>query len=145
MKILNWLFVLLGIAGLIGIRFLEDRLFDDPFIKYFHEGLTGGIFPEVNWTKLILHHLFRFLLNLGFSLLIVHHLFRKVRWTVQAAVLMMIFFVITFLVYLYCLHSQMEFGALFTFYMRRFVIQPIILLLIIPLFYYREHIERQAT
>ena len=56
----------------------------------------------------------------------------------QAVVLMLLVFAITFPIYLYCIHTKFEIGYLFSFYMRRFVIQPLILLLIIPLFYYRK-------
>ncbi|WP_280703935.1 exosortase F system-associated protein [Chryseobacterium sp. BIGb0186] len=56
----------------------------------------------------------------------------------QGAILILIIFAITFPIYLYCISDKFEIGRLFSFYMRRFVIQPLILLLIIPLFYYRK-------
>ena len=90
MKILSWFFVVLGILGLISIRMLEDQIFYDPFLPYFHEANKHAVFPNFEWAKLIFSYSLRFLLNLFF------------------------------------------------FYMRRFVIQPLILLVIIPLFYYRK-------
>ena len=141
MKILNWLLVILGILGLIGVRMVEDKIFYDPFLNYFHEANKNADFPHFEWGKLILHHLFRFLLNLFFSALVVHFIFKNKRWTFQAVILMVIVFVITFPIYLYCIHTKFEIGYLFSFYMRRFVIQPLILLLIIPMFYYRKHIN----
>ena len=141
MKILNWLLVILGILGLIGVRMVEDKVFYDPFLNYFHEANKNADFPHFEWSKLILHHLFRFVLNLFFSALVVHFIFKNKRWTFQAVILMVIVFVITFPIYLYCIHTKFEIGYLFSFYMRRFVIQPLILLLIIPMFYYRKHIN----
>lgn len=138
MKILNWFFVILGVAGLISVRVLEDRIFYDPFLEYFHEADKNIPFPPFEWGKLILGHVFRFILNLFFSCLIIHFLFKKKDWTLQGALLMVIVFGITFPVYLYCISDRFEIGYLFSFYMRRFVIQPLILLLIIPLFYYRK-------
>ena len=35
MKLLNWLFVALGIFGLIGVRMLEEQIFYDPFLTFF--------------------------------------------------------------------------------------------------------------
>nr|WP_295221722.1 exosortase F system-associated protein [uncultured Chryseobacterium sp.] len=52
-------------------------------------------------------------------------------------------FLITFPIYLYCIYDRFETGYLFSFYMRRFVIQPLILLLIIPMFYYRKHLDKK--
>ena len=138
MKLTNWIFAIIGICGLIGIRMVENQLFYDPFLNYFHEANKQLAFPEFVWSKLILNHLFRFVLNVFFSAIILQAFFNNKKWTIQGVVLMALVFLITFLVYLYCLHTKLEIGYLFTFYMRRFVIQPVILLLIIPLFYYRK-------
>lgn len=142
MKALNWIFVLLGIGGLIGIRILESQLFYDPFLEYFKHSGDNKIFPEVNWLPMTMSYLFRFLLNLIFSLIIVQFLFQKKAWTLQAGVLILLVFVIVFPIYLICIHNQFEIGEMFVFYIRRFVIQPLTLLLIVPLFYYRKHMQR---
>jgi len=138
MKILSWVLVIIGICGLVGVRMLEDKIFYDPFLNYFHEADEQTAFPAFEWGSLILSHLFRFILNLIFSSIIIHFMFKNKEWTIQGAVLMTIIFAITFPIYLYCISDKFEIGYLFSFYMRRFVIQPLILLLIIPLFYYRK-------
>lgn len=140
MKILSWFFVILGIFGLISIRMLEDQFFYDPFLYYFHEANKHAEFPTFEWMKLVLNYIFRFLLNLIFSAIVVHFIFKNKEWTLQAIILMLIVFAITLPIYLYCIHTKFEVGYLFSFYMRRFVIQPLTLLLIIPLFYYRKQI-----
>lgn len=138
MRIRNWILAIVGIFGLIGVRMVESEIFYDPFLKYFHEANKQIAIPEFVWFKLIFNHLFRFLLNVFFSAIILQAFFNLKKWTIQGIVLMVLVFTITFALYLYCLHTKLEIGYLFTFYMRRFVIQPIILLLIIPLFYYRK-------
>lgn len=138
MRILSCFLVLLGVCGLMGVRILEDQIFYDPFLNYFHEGNKNISFPEFEWGKLIVSHIFRFALNLFFSCVIIHFLFKNKEWTVQGAVLISIIFAITFPIYLYCIYDRFDIGYLFSFYMRRFVIQPLILLLIVPLFYYRK-------
>lgn len=140
MRILSWFLVILGVCGLMGVRILEDQIFYDPFLNYFHEGNKNIPFPEFEWGKLIISHLFRFILNLFFSCIIIHFLFKNKDWTVQGAILISIIFAITFPIYLYCIYDRFDIGYLFSFYMRRFVIQPLILLLIVPLFYYRKQI-----
>ncbi|MCJ7934277.1 MAG: exosortase F system-associated protein [Chryseobacterium sp.] len=138
MKMFNWFLVLTGICGLIGVRVLEDQIFYDPFLGYFHEAIKNIEFPEFDWGRLVAGHLFRFILNLIFSCLIIQGLFKNRQWTLQGAVLITIVFAITFPVYLYCIHDRFEIGYLFSFYMRRFVIQPLIILLVVPMFYYRK-------
>lgn len=88
MKILNYFFVFIGLAGLVGVRILEENLFYDPFLAYFHDANENASFPNFEWGSLALNYLFRFGLNVIFSLLIVHFLFRKIQWTVQALVMM---------------------------------------------------------
>jgi len=140
MKVLSWFLVIAGVLGLISVRLLEDRLFYDPFLNYFHEANKNVTFPEFEWAKLIIGHLFRFVLNLFFSCLVIHFLFKNKQWTLQGALLITIIFSITFPIYLYCIYDRFDVGYLFSFYMRRFVIQPLILLLIVPMFYYRKQI-----
>ncbi len=136
MKALRWILVLLGIFGLIAVRTMEDKIFYDPFLAYFHQATAKAAVPEFEWGKLILSHIFRFLLNLIFSAVVVHFIFLNRKWTLQSVVLMTLVFAITFPIYLFCVYNKFEVGYLFSFYVRRFVIQPLILLLIIPLFYY---------
>lgn len=142
MKNLNWFLVILGILGLVSVRILEDRIFYDPFLNYFHEANKNIPFPSFEWGKLILGYIFRFVLNLLFSCVVIHFWFKNRQWTIQGAVLIAIIFAITFPIYLYCIYNKFEIGYLFSFYMRRFVIQPLALLLIIPMFYYRKQINR---
>ncbi|AYN00554.1 exosortase F system-associated membrane protein [Chryseobacterium sp. 3008163] len=140
MKILSWFLVVAGVFGLVGVRMVEDEIFYDPFLDYFHAANKNINFPEFEWGKLILSHVLRFVLNLFFSCIIIHFLFKNKEWTIQGALLMSIVFAITFPIYLYCIYDRFDVGYLFSFYMRRFVIQPLILLLIVPLFYYRKQI-----
>lgn len=140
MKILNGLLVIAGICGLIGIRVIEDSIFYDPFLAYFHEANKNIEFPQFEWGRLIIGHLFRFVLNLLFSCLIIQCLFNNKQWTVQGALLITIIFAITLPIYLYCISDRFDIGYLFSFYMRRFVIQPLALLLIVPMFYYRKQL-----
>ena len=142
MKILNWVLAAIAIFGLISVRIVEDQIFYDPFQAYFHLANKHAAFPDFNWVPLILNYLFRFGLNLVLSAAVVYFIFKNKQWTLQAIVLMLIVFAITFPLYLYCIHTKFDVGYLFSFYMRRFVIQPLILLLIIPLFYYRKHVQK---
>ncbi|UOU99086.1 exosortase F system-associated protein [Chryseobacterium daecheongense] len=144
MKILNWFFVAIGVAGLISVRMFEDKMFYDPFLNYFHEADKSISFPVFEWGKLIASHLFRFVLNLFFSCVIIHFLFKNKEWTIQGAILITIVFGITFPIYLYCISDRFEIGYLFSFYVRRFVIQPLIILLIVPMFYYRKQITQKS-
>ena len=142
MKILNFILVFAGILGLVSVRFLEDKIFYDPFLEFFKADYKVAQVPDFIWGKLMLSHFFRFALNLIFSAIVVHFMFLNKKWTIQAVFLIAVAFLFFFPIYLWCLYSKMEIGYLFTFSVRRFVIQPIILLLIIPIFYYRKKLGK---
>lgn len=142
MKILNWTIVIIGILGLISVRFLEDKIFYDPFLEFFKGDYKVSQVPDFEMGRLIASHFFRFLLNLIFSAIVVHFIFKNKKWTIQSIILITVAFLFFFLIYLWCIYTKMEIGYLFTFSVRRFVIQPIILLLIIPIFYYRKKLGK---
>ena len=77
MKFLSIFSVVLGIFGLIGVRMVEDSVFYDPFLDYFHAADKNAPFPDFEWAKLILNYIFRFSLNLLLSTLIVHFIFKN--------------------------------------------------------------------
>ncbi|WP_313098342.1 exosortase F system-associated membrane protein [Epilithonimonas sp.] len=136
----RWILVLAGVIGLIAVRGLEDKIFYDPFLVYFRSADQSAAFPEFVWGELIFSYLFRFGLNTFFSLVIIHFLFQNKEWTKQAFILILLVFAIVFPIYLFCIYDEFRFGYLFSFYVRRFVIQPLTLILIIPIFYYKKKV-----
>ena len=141
-KLFRYSGIIVAFFLLICIRFFEDKLFYDPFLDFFKGNYKVNEIPKFVWEKLIISHFFRFLLNLFFSALVIHFMFLNKKWTQQAIVLIALAFLFFFPIYLWCLYTKMEIGFLFTFSVRRFVIQPIILLLIIPIFYYRKKLMK---
>lgn len=142
MKQIKWLLLLISISGLIGVRVAEEYLFYDPFLLYFKESSIRMPFPDFNWSHLVLNHIYRFLLNLIFSSAVMYALFSNRQWMFQAVFLMLIIFAVTFSLYLYSLHIEFRLGELFSFYMRRFVIHPVSLLILVSIFYYRNTLHR---
>ncbi len=139
-RMFRWFLVCLGFLGLILIRGLEDQIFYDPFLQFFKSADHSAVFPTFVWGKLIWSYIFRFSLNTFFSLWIVYFLFQNKEWVKQAFVLILLVFIIVFPIYLYCISDKFQFGYLFSFYIRRFVIQPLAVILIIPIFYYRKRV-----
>lgn len=141
MKLLRTICLIVGVSGLFGVRILEDHLFYDPFLDYF-KNENFGVFPQYDMGKLLLSYIFRYSLNVLFSFIIIQSLFKNKIWSQQAVVLMVLVFVLIFPIYIYCVYSNFAIGDLFSFYMRRFIIQPITLLLLVPIFYYRKYQDK---
>lgn len=143
MKKINYLLVFIGVIGLISVRFFEDKIFYDPFLSFFRNVGQPSEFPQIEWTKLIFNHFLRFLMNLFFSCFIIYFLLKNKRWTIESFFIISAVFVISLILYLICIYYQFNMGYLFPFYVRRFLIQPIILLILIPSLYYRKKITEE--
>ncbi|MGB3454647.1 MAG: exosortase F system-associated protein [Moheibacter sp.] len=142
----KWLrFLLIGllIFGLILVRAFEDDLFYDPFLEFFKGDYLHNPMPEYDLTKVGIHIVFRYLLNSILSLGIIWLLFldtRKLKFTV---LVLTGFLMILLPLYLYMVSIDFKLGENTGFYIRRFLIQPMILLVLIPAFYYHDWLDRQ--
>ncbi len=140
---LKYLVIIIGVLGLIGVRMMEDTLFYDPFLLYFKSGNKEAPIPQFDWLPLIGSHFFRLALNLFFSALVLQGIFNDKKATLQGLVLMFIVFIISLFLYSISIGNTFSLGYLFTFYLRRFVIQPVILLLIIPIIFYSKKNKKE--
>lgn len=132
-KIILAVFIIVGF-GLI--RAFEKILFYDPFLAYFDSDFKGLPFPKVDVFKLFFGLLLRYLLNTVLSLLLIYILFRNLEIVKFSAFLYGFFLVILFAVFFVILEYFAD-GSWLLFYVRRFIIQPIFVLLFIPAFYYQ--------
>lgn len=120
------------------IRAYEDSLFYDPFLNYFKADYYNLPFPETDNFQLFFGLLFRYLLNTILSLAIIYVLFKDIDAIKFASILYLIFFVILTFAFFYILLKNGEANKMGLFYVRRFLIQPLFLLLFLPAFYYQK-------
>ena len=131
---LTLFFVLL----LVLIRAYEDSLFYDPFLDYFKSQYYNLPLPKIDNLQLILGFFFRYFLNTALSLALIYIMFKDIDAVKFASVLYFIFFVILLAAFFFILLSNGETHKMALFYIRRFLIQPIFLLLFLPAFYYQK-------
>lgn len=141
-KILNHklriLLATLFVLMLALIRGYEDVLFYDPFLKYFKADYHNLPLPEVSTISLFFGLLFRYFLNTIMSLSIIYVLFKDIGALKFASVMYLIFFIILAIAFFVVFCFFGETNKMTLFYIRRFLIQPIFLLLFIPAFYYQK-------
>ncbi|MBL0014312.1 MAG: exosortase F system-associated protein [Flavobacterium sp.] len=117
---------------LVSIRALEDWLFYDPFSRYFKNDYLSSAFPKFDALSLFLSMGLRFGLNSVFSLAIIWCLFKDWGLTKFATVLYAFFFVLLISAFFVLVLFSDQNNNFMVFYVRRFLIQPILLLLFIP-------------
>jgi exosortase F-associated protein len=123
---------------LVLIRVFEDQLFYDPFLNYFKAEYAHLAFPQINIIKLFLSLGIRFYLNSVVSLLLLYVLFSDKQIVKFSALLYMILGSILMISFIFVLTFFAEESKMTLFYLRRFLIQPIFILLFIPAFYYQK-------
>ena len=141
-KILNnklrFIQLLFLIVLLVLVRTFENQLFYDPFLDFFKKDFAKLRLPSFNSTQLFLGLLFRYTLNTTISLGVIYVLFKDVAMVKFAFVLYYFFFMILIVAFFYIIYFANEHSNWILFYVRRFLIQPIFVLLFVPGFYYQK-------
>lgn len=138
MKISNSLriiLILIVCTFLIGVRAFENSWFYDPFIAHFKQEDYLSSVPKYDFIKLFLHLLFRYFINSFASVLILLLIFdtRIVRFL---GLLYLLFALLFIPVYMVLIRFYLPEAYTLFFYVRRFLIQPILLFVLIPAIYY---------
>lgn len=130
--------VLFFVLLLALVRSFEDFLFYDPFLDYFKGNFNVLPLPNYNTLLLILGLLFRYSINSMLSLCIIYVLFKDVNMVKFASILYVLLFILFVISYLFIIHFYGNQNNLLLFYLRRFLIQPVFVMLFIPAFYYQK-------
>lgn len=130
--------VLLLVCLLAAVRAFEDNLFYDPFLIYFKGDYRVLPLPEFNALLLFLGMLFRFSLNTVLSLGIIYFLFKDMEMVKFASILYLLFFLVLIIAFFFILYFYGNKNNLLLFYVRRFLIQPLFVILFIPAFYFQN-------
>lgn len=126
---------------IVCIRLFENKLFYDPFLAFFKSDYQNNSLPIVENFKLILNLFLRYFANAFLSISIIYLLFQNKMHVKIASFLYLLLFVILILVFSYLIFASSRPDNLLLFYVRRFLIQPILLLLLIPAFYFQKKAE----
>lgn len=135
------IFILFGLLFLV--RAYEMDLFYDPLILYFQNDYLYKTIPEINNWHLAVDMLFRYSINSLVTLGIIYMIFRKKKYVKFAGFTMMTAFMIMIVVFSVLLRTKFESGYLFPFYIRRFIVHPLFLLILLPAFYYHKRSIRK--
>lgn len=121
---------------LILIRFYENELFYDPYLVFFHNDYLYLDSPRREVLKVTLFTALRYLLNSTVSLGILYLFFKDKSIIAFSGLVYILAFAILISIYLYFVINPRQEDYYLFFNIRRFLIQPILLILLLPAFYY---------
>lgn len=135
--------VIFFVLLLVLVRAYEDLLFYDPLLEFFKGHYKTQPLPELDIPALLLETTIRFGLNTLFSLAILWFVFMDMEIIKLSAVLYSLFFVLLTLVFWILVQTSEGTDTHFAlFYVRRFLIQPLFLFLLLPAFYFQKRKSR---
>ena len=137
-KLIRYIGIFFALLLIICIRFFEQELFYDPFLKFFKSDYQNKPLPSFDGFKLFLSVFLRYIANTILSIIIIYLLFQNKMHVKIATVLYVILFIVLISVLFYLLLFSSSPNYLLLFYVRRFLIQPIMVLLLIPAFYFQK-------
>ena len=121
---------------LVAVRGFEDILFYDPYLTFFENDYLYIDSPRREVAKLVLNTTLRFALNTIISLGILYLIFKDKSILKFSALVYAIAYVLLLIPFLYFVINPKQEDYYLFFNIRRFLIQPIILILLFPAFYY---------
>jgi len=131
-------YILILLALLVAIRAFENTLFYDPLLAYFKRSYMQTPLPKLNVIRLFFSLGFRFYLNSIISIGILKLIFNDTKVVKFSIFLYSVFGIILMVTFFFILLKFGETNKMNLFYIRRFIIQPVLLILFIPAFYYQK-------
>lgn len=125
---------------LVLVRFFEDELFYDPYLLFFKNDYLHMDFPRREVFKLTVFTTLRYVLNTIISLSIIYVIYKDKNMIKFSMALYTIAYIVLLILFLYFVLNPKQEDYYIFFNIRRFLIQPIILLLLLPaLYYHKQH------
>ncbi|HXJ97691.1 MAG TPA: exosortase F system-associated protein [Gelidibacter sp.] len=139
MRSITKLIALLVLFGLLVlIRAFENQLFYDPYLNFFKNDYLYIDNPRREVFKVTLFTALRYFLNSIISLGIIFILFKDRSMIKFSALIYVLSFFVLLTFFLYFVINPKQEDYYIFFNIRRFLIQPILLLLLLPAFYYDQ-------
>ena len=142
-KVLKISAIIILAVLLVLIRFYEDEFFYDPLLEFFKIDYKTMPLPVMDTFALQTGIALRFLMNTIISLGIIWLVFKDMEIIKLATLLYGLLFAILFLAFSFIIFTSEKSGDhLVLFYVRRFLIQPLFLLILLPAFYFHKYKSR---
>ncbi len=135
-NISKYIGLLVLFVGLVVIRAFEDVLFYDPYLNFFENDYLYIDSPRREVAKLVLYTSLRYFLNTLLSLSILYLIFKDKSIIKFSIIIYGLAYILLLIPFLYFVINPKQEDYYLFFNVRRFLIQPIGLILLLPAFYY---------
>tara|TARA_Y100000782_G_C10183174_1_gene265000 strand:- start:3428 stop:3871 length:444 start_codon:yes stop_codon:yes gene_type:complete len=138
MKLLKYSLIGACLIGLVGVRVIESSLFYDPLIEFYKGDFHHNPFPEINQLLYGVNLIFRYLINSVLLTAIIHFSFQNKSFTKFSSYFFLVLMFILLITFFIMINLDVESNLMKIFYVRRFIIQPLAGIILIPALYYQK-------
>jgi exosortase F-associated protein len=131
------------LLGLVLIRFYEHELFSDPLLEFYTSEFSYAQAPEFDVMQVLGSTSLRYLLNSMISIAIIGMVFPYRKTILFSMVFYALAYLILTLLFWFFINDMERENFLTIFYIRRFLIQPIFVLVLLPAFYYQKYTVKE--
>ena len=121
---------------LVLVRDFEDVLFYDPYLSFFENDYLYMDSPRREVAKLVFFTSLRYLINTIISLGILYVFFKDKGILKFSSILYCVAYIVLLIPFLYFVINPKQEDYYLFFNIRRFLIQPVFLIILLPAFYY---------
>lgn len=135
-KPLKTVIVLALFLLLILVRGFASKIFYDPLSQHFENDYLYKDLPDFDTRKLFFSYFLRYTLNALISLVVIYVVYpvkTVLKFSFWFYIAMFFLMICTFYI---AIDQRVEQGYLLIYYIRRFIIHPLFVLILIPAFYY---------
>ncbi|TXE06138.1 exosortase F system-associated protein [Seonamhaeicola algicola] len=137
-KIAKYLMLFMLFTLLILVRAFEETLFYDPYLQFFQNDYLYIDSPRREIAKLLIFTALRYTINTTISIAILYVIFKDINVVKFSGLVYAVAFLVLMLLYSYFVINPKQEDYYMFFNIRRFLIQPIFLILLLPAFYYNK-------
>ena len=132
---MRYILVVLLFVLLIMVRAFQTYLFYDPLQEYFKNDYLYLPLPEVENSRLFMSYFFRYFMNSMISFAILKVAFRHRSFIRTIALFYTLAFALLSSILFSLIVFKIDIGYLFPFYIRRFIIHPVFIIVLLPFIY----------
>ncbi len=133
-------FVLLVL--LVAVRYFDKQLFNDGLIDFFKHDYLSKALPKVSIWHIVFIDSLRYWINALLSVFLLKLYFNQANLNRFLWIVYTFVFVLSILILFFLLKTYQPGAYLPLFYVRRFLIQPLLLFLLFPALYYQGQMAK---
>jgi len=130
-RIFSVVMIVVFLLGIIGVRYFEVALFQDELNDYFHSDFQNIPIPDISLLENIASTSLRFLINTVLSLWILWFLYKREDYLKASLWVYLFSFLILITAFTVLNHLDGQWVKMALFYVRRFLIHPLLLFILV--------------